>query len=220
MKSLLNYCNNIHSQHGEDGILQEILSRLNILTGEFVEFGAWDGVFMSNTYNLCENKNWNGVYIECDPIKFEDLKKTQSKHPNNLQIINALVSENGPNSLDMLLDKIHIKKDFEILSIDIDSIDFFIWKSFKNYNPIIVIIECNSSIPLGTHHTHTEKINGSSFTSIKELGIEKGYSLVCHTGNSIFVRNDYIHKLKLSDEELNNSDCLFRSHWVNPNWNL
>jgi len=73
--SLLNYRKNIHSQNGEDGILEYIFDKLKASLPEekwCVEFGAWDGKHLSNTFKLVEN-GWNGVYIEGDDIKFSDL---------------------------------------------------------------------------------------------------------------------------------------------------
>lgn len=52
MYSCLRFKNNIYSQNGEDGIIQYIFDKLNIKNGNFIEFGAWDGKHLSNTYNL------------------------------------------------------------------------------------------------------------------------------------------------------------------------
>ena len=49
--SLLKYYGNIHSQIGQDGILQEIFRKLGLRKGFFCEFGAWDGVYLSTVEN-------------------------------------------------------------------------------------------------------------------------------------------------------------------------
>jgi len=64
----------IYSQSGEDGIIDKIFNLLHIEEGYFVEFGAWDGVRLSNSRNLVEN-GWPGLLIEADPKKFADLEK-------------------------------------------------------------------------------------------------------------------------------------------------
>jgi len=65
------YAKDVHSQNGEDGIIEEILKRLNINNGWVCEFGAWDGIHLSNTFNLVK-KGFNAVFIEGDFKKYKD----------------------------------------------------------------------------------------------------------------------------------------------------
>jgi hypothetical protein len=83
------YAYNVHSQNGEDGIIQELLNRLKISSGWVCEFGAWDCIKLSNTFNLIKN-GFNGVLIEGDARKYKDLLKTVNKNPN-IHAINAYV---------------------------------------------------------------------------------------------------------------------------------
>jgi tetratricopeptide (TPR) repeat protein len=211
--SLLNsFRKNFYSQNGEDGVLEEIFSRLGITTGQFVEFGAWDGQHYSNTYHLLKTRNWQGFYIESDPTKYKNLLKLNKIHGGRIATTNALVEVSGINSLDNLMDRhTNFKKDFEILSIDIDSYDYQIWESFVNYKPIIVIIEVNSTLIPPTKYKHGDnpKIMGSSFSSMVELGKSKGYTLICHTGNCIFVANDLVSQLDIPKDFLENPEKLF-----------
>ena len=56
---------NIYSQNGEDGIIEEILKRLaKSLDKNFCEFGAWDGIHLSNCYNLIQSQSYKGLFIE------------------------------------------------------------------------------------------------------------------------------------------------------------
>ena len=75
------YKKDIYSQNGEDGIIEELLKRLDINSGWVCEFGAWDGIHLSNTYNLVK-QNFNAVYIEGDKEKYTDLLKTVENHKN------------------------------------------------------------------------------------------------------------------------------------------
>ena len=208
-RDLINYQKNINSQGGEDGVIEEICKRLKIKNGNFVEFGAWDGKYLSNTYKLL-SENWKGVYIEGEESKYQDLLKTKSEFPDQVFCICSFVTEEGGNSLDHLLSQTPLPKDFELLSIDIDSYDFHVWRGFQDYNPKIVIIEGNSMIAPGIWQIHEEGLSqGSSFTALLALGEQKGYKLVCHTGNLIFVQEQVVPELKLNPLHLEFPETLF-----------
>ena len=198
IKKLSNYEMNVHSQNGEDGVLKEILKRLNIKMGTFCEFGAWDGLHLSNTYLLAQN-GWRGIYIEGDSDKFKDLLETKKKHdPDQLICINKFVSIGGENSLDSILKSTgaNIESDFDLLSIDIDSYDYQVWESLSEYTPKIVLIEVNGGLGPDAEQIHTcdeegnVLLQGSSYTSTRKLGESKGYTCIYHCGNMIFLRND------------------------------
>ena len=203
---LMKFGFNIYSQNGEDGVIKELLSRLKIENGWVCEFGAWDGKEFSNTFCLIE-KGFNGVYIEGDTTKYNDLLKTVEEYRNIIPI-NAFVDyKDNENSLDNLLKNTDIPYDFDILSIDVDSFDYQIWKSFVNYKPKIVIIEINSGINTDVEdYIHTPGVyQGTSFRPMFNLGLEKGYKFILHTGNMFFIRNDLFDKLNINyDNELEN----------------
>ena len=49
---------NIYSQFGQDGVLENILSRIGPLENiNCLEVGGWDGVLLSNTCNLVRKFN-------------------------------------------------------------------------------------------------------------------------------------------------------------------
>jgi len=194
------YQKNIYSQNGEDGVISEILKRLHIHVGWVCEFGAWDGIHLSNTFNLVK-QGFNAVYIEGDESKYHDLLKTVSKYDNKIKPIKAFVDhKNTSNSLDNLLKTTNIPIDFDVLSIDIDSYDYQVWKSVEIYKPKIVIIEINSSVNVtdSTWIHDDDKFEGTGFKPMYDLGIEKGYTFVLHTGNMVFIRSDMFHKLNIS----------------------
>ena len=121
-KNLIDYAFNIYSQNGEDGIIQEIIKRLDIKDSKkkwVVEFGAWDGMHLSNTFNLVK-QGWKAIYIEGEKSRFNELLKTSNKYPQIFPI-NAFVARDSKSkdSLDNLLKKTEIPIDFDLLSIDI-----------------------------------------------------------------------------------------------------
>ncbi len=216
------YRKNFFSQNGEDGVISEILKRLKFKSKEkwCCEFGAWDGVHGSNTFNLVKNYNYNAVYIEGDKNKFQDLVKTRKKF-KKIEIFNKYVShkKKSINRLDKILKKTKINKYFDILSIDIDSYDLAVWRSLKRYRPKIVVIEVNSGILPGVKQTHGKNRIGNSFTSTIDFAKKNKYQLICHTGNCIFVDKKYSKKLKIKKKFLNNKNVhlLFNNEWFKFN---
>ncbi|MCP9776166.1 hypothetical protein [Cyanobium sp. WAJ14-Wanaka] len=212
------FMGNIHSQNGEDGVIAELLQRLDRasidLSNWCVEYGAWDGKHLSNTFSLVE-KGWNAVYIEGDSIKYKDLLKTVEEYPGIVPI-EAFVARGAsdPNSLSSLLAKTSLPKNFDLLSVDIDSYDLETWEGLRGYEPKIVVIEINSSIPPGVYHRCDDNVQGNSFTSTQDVAHRKGYELVCHTGNMIFVKSELLSIIAIDSLYLNNPSLLFCSDWL------
>ncbi|NNE69106.1 MAG: hypothetical protein HKN29_01950 [Rhodothermales bacterium] len=186
---------NVHSQYGEDGVLAWTLDQLGISSGSFVEFGAWDGVHLSNCRYLFE-QGWRGCLIEGDSDRFRDLERTYHGE-TRAKLVCAFVETSGVNSLDSLLERAGIES-VDLASIDIDSDDYAVWKSLTRFRPRVVIIEYNPTIPFDTRYVNPPgKNRGNSALSLVELGLEKGYDLVAGTrGNLVFVdSNDRPTKL-------------------------
>jgi len=205
------YKKNVHSQNGEDGIIEELFKRLNITDGYVCEFGACDGIINSNTFNLVK-KGFKAVYIEADKNLYNKLVKTAGWLPK-IMAINARVDHNNTHqSLDNILKTTPIPKDFDLLSIDIDSYDYQVWESLKDYKPKIVIIEIDSRIKVDNElHIHNPpEYHYTGFKPMLKLGKEKGYKFLLHTGNMFFVRNDLAEKIDITyDNPLEN----FNSCW-------
>ncbi len=60
------YASDVYSQTGEDGVLANALEILPSSNQWCVEFGAWDGKHLSNTYSLVEK---NGYHETCGPAR-------------------------------------------------------------------------------------------------------------------------------------------------------
>lgn len=207
------FAENKYSQYGEDGILEEIFRRCEISQGLFVEFGAWDGIRYSNSYNLLVNHGWAGVYIEGDPERFQDLERNVRQ--GNVLKLCAFVACEGEASLDAILAGHDVFDDVALLSIDIDSDDYAVWEGLKNYHPLVVVVEYNPIIPLDTEYVQERGRNiGNSALSLFRLGRAKGYAAVAMTEtNLIFVRDDTFPKLGVemqSLEQLSRGNTRFR----------
>ncbi len=199
---LLDFQKNIHSQAGEDGILAKILELLPERDKWCVEFGAWDGKFLSNTYHLIESADYSAVMIEYDKVRYQDLLKQHGKNPKVIGL-NALVGFTEANGLDTLLAATPIPKNFDVLSIDIDGNDYHAWKATSTYKPKVVVIEFNPTIPTEIEFVQEPDMSsaqGCSVLSLVQLGKAKGYELVAVTTlNAIFVRAEYFPLLGIAD---------------------
>jgi hypothetical protein len=199
---LLDYKNNVYSQGGEDGIIQRMLEILPETDSWCVEFGALDGRYLSNTCNLIENKYFSAVLIEADKKKFQTLE-TQYSGNNNVTTLNQFVGFDASDSLDRILTETLIPTNFDLLSIDIDGNDYHVWQAFSVYQPKIVIVEFNPTIP--THVEYVQEANpnvskGSSLKALVELGKSKGYELVSVLKvNAIFVKAEYFPLFEIAN---------------------
>lgn len=192
---LLNtYAYNVASQFGEDGIIEKILETIGKTDNWCVEFGAWDGKYLSNTYNLLQNKSYSGVLIEADKTKFKVLQETY-KSNNKIHCVRAMVGYDTHNNLDVILAKTPIPKNFDLLSIDIDGNDFHVWEAMRTYQPKTVVIEYNPTVPNCIDFVQAKAMHltqGCSVKALVRLAKSKNYELVAVTDcNCIFVDKQY-----------------------------
>tara|TARA_B100000315_G_scaffold212128_1_gene209321 strand:+ start:107 stop:1057 length:951 start_codon:yes stop_codon:yes gene_type:complete len=181
---------NVYSQFGEDGIVEEIFRRINLtlsVDNWCVEFGAWDGIKFSNTYNLIKNKNYRAVLIEADPLRFKALcKNIPSKEVHK---ICQIVTTDRDSSLDNILSRTPIPENFDFLSIDIDGCDIHIFESLIQYRPKLVCVEFNPTIPNEVEfiQPNDPKVKrSSSAKSLNQVAQKKQYSLVAATKANLF----------------------------------
>lgn len=183
----------VYSQHGEDGIIEKILERIPKTDKWCVEFGAYDGKWLSNCRNLIEHQDYAAVLIEPDKRRFKDLERNYAEN-NRVTTLNQVVGFSGDDCLDSILAQTGIPQDFDLVSIDIDGHDYHVWKSMRTYRPKCVVIEFNHSMPNAVHHVqkeHTHIAEGSSLRALIELGKAKGYELVSVlVCNAFFVRKE------------------------------
>ena len=185
--NLDDYKQNFYSQAGEDGVIQKILEEAHIDHGFFVEFGAWDGVHLSNTCHLAK-RGWGGVFIEADRQRFGLLRANYSSA--KIDLVNAVVGTSGEGALSHILKTQTQYGSLEptVLSIDIDSDDLAIWRSL-DIRPFLVVIEYNPTIPADlSFENPVGKPFGNSALAIFEHATSTNYTLVAQTEtNMIFV---------------------------------
>jgi hypothetical protein len=191
---------NIQSQFGEDGIIEEIFNRIGTTNKKCVEFGAWDGIHLSNSWNLWHNKGWEALLIEGDKVKF-DLLVSNTKSYIQVHPFLAFVSPEGEASIDSILKKVGFPKDLDLLSIDIDGDDYYIFESLVDFTPRLILVEYNPTIPPGVEIIQKKgEYFGSSALSLLKLAHKKGYKLVHMTDTNLFlVKEELFWKLEIEE---------------------
>ncbi len=195
----------VTSQYGEDGIIAKALDVIGQTDGWAVEFGGWDGKSCSNTYALIRDRGYSAIFIEGDAKRFQMLLKTYEDN-SKVQCINAFVGFEPDDSLDKLLRKTEIPRNFDVLSVDIDGNDYHVWEAFKGYKPKVVVVEYNPTIPDAVEFVQPRDMSvlqGSSLLAITKLARSKGYELIATTRcNGIFVDEKYFSLFGIEDNSI------------------
>jgi hypothetical protein len=196
---LRNFEERICSQNGEDGILAEIFRRIGTSNCYFVEFGVESGR-ECNSARLALQEGWQGLFLEADPESFTQLQQRYAGHPR-VRCVQARVTS---TNIEALFAAEQVSSELDLLSIDIDGNDYWVWAALRRWRPRVVVIEYNASHPPGGRWVMKEDPRyrwngttyfGASLASLAALGRQKGYTLVGTTStgvNAFFVRDDLV----------------------------
>jgi len=128
---------------GEESIMLRLINQVGNIEKSYVDIGASDGIQMSNTLHLAR-LNWDGLCFECDSKKFAKLASFYS----NYSRVNLCCTKVTPLNVCDFFKAYGVNNNFGILSIDIDSYDYFILESLLcSYRPSIICAEINEKIP-------------------------------------------------------------------------
>lgn len=191
----------VFSQYGEDGIIQEIFDRIGTTNKYFIEFGVESGMECNSTNLLY--KGWQGLWIEGSADFSAQIKTSFSDliGKGQLTLKNQFITA---ENIESIFKAANVPAELDLLSIDIDYNDYYVWKAITNYNPRVVILEYNGIFRPDTHfvvdYNATRTWDGSthfgaSLLAYQQLAEEKGYSLVgcSYAGiNAFFVRKDLL----------------------------
>jgi methyltransferase FkbM-like protein len=207
----INFRKTVTSQWGDDGIIEEIFNRLGAENKFCVEFGAWDGKYLSNVWDLWHNKGWSAILIEGEEERAKALQQSVQNF-ETVKTYNAFVSPQGENSLDQILAKLKAPTNLDLLSVDIDGDDYYVFESLAKFTPRVVVIEYNPTIPPEIDLIQAQGEHfGASALALVNLARKKGYRLVCCTeSNCFFVLYSEYPKLKILEPPLH--EVLPRDH--------
>lgn len=189
------------SQHSEDGILEYLINNLLSCDKYFLEIAAGDGLENCTAW-LALAEKWSGVMVEGDYDLAEHCRRVYQNRIWNVVVKNCFVNS---QNIEEILNAIPIR-DFDVFSLDIDSIDYHILKATIDYGftPKIIVLEYNSAFgpdncitvpykpafnrwvehPAGIYY-------GASLAAFRNLLEKKGYHFVTveSSGTNAFFAN-------------------------------
>ena len=195
----------VHSQNFADGILLYLLSVLGTTDRRFIEFGCGDGR-ECNTATLSLNFGFHGLLIDRDPGYAESARTyylDRLGRDGGVKVVSRKIDRDNVNDI---FHELGMEGELDLLSIDIDGNDYWVWEAIDVVRPRVVVIEFNPSFgidkaitvpyepdfdrfakhPSGFYH-------GASLPALAKLGRQKGYMLVhAESGgvDAFFVRRD------------------------------
>jgi len=197
----------VFSQNGEDGVVEKVFEIVEPTSRFCVEFGAGDGVNMSNMRNLIVNHGWRSLMIEGDAELARRCQETYKGTPG----VTCLQRWVYPGNVEFLFEESGVPKDVDFLVIDIDSFDYYVWKVIHEYRPKLVMIEVNETFAPPVRaiveynpfmYGDATFYHGASLQSTYELGKRKGYELVYlqkQGYNALFVDRKYYPRFGMRD---------------------
>ncbi|MBU4269312.1 hypothetical protein KJ644_02370 [Candidatus Dependentiae bacterium] len=192
------------SQTDEDGILLYIFAVIGTDSKICVDI-AFANPFGANTTNLICNWGWTGLLVcgsQKDKIFSDDYFK---KHPDTFlhvpKIINKWVTAENINDI---IKEAGITGTIDLLSLDIDGVDYWVWEKLEIVNPRVIVVEFNYVLDFERSITIPYKDNfvrkdfeddyyGASIQAFIKLADIKGYRLVAFNKyyfNAFFVKKD------------------------------
>lgn len=187
--------------------IENIFNTIGTTNKYCVEFGVWDGA-SENTTQLIYHGQWHGLYIESDEGRYNQAVANCAKFP--VTVIKSLITAENINDI---FYQGKVPKDFDFLSIDVDGMDYWLWKALT-YRPRVLFIEYNGlKIPpqLAVQAYNPNLIwdrsrwFGSSLQSLVNLGKEKGYELFgCDEvgATAHFIVKEEFNKLGITDNSI------------------
>lgn len=198
-KCLERYGFKVYSQNDEDGIIEEIFNRIGTTNKKFVEFGVENGLECNSHYLL--HKGWSGLWIEGNPQSVAEINARfyPAIRNNQLKCRQAFITKDNINQLIAEGGQVGA---IDLLSVDIDGNDYYVWQAINVIKPRAVIVEYNAKFPPNhawkqaynaNHQWDKSDWQGVSLKALELLGRKLGYQLVGTnlTGvNAFFVRRD------------------------------
>ncbi len=174
----------------EEKIIARHFDKFGARTRFFVDIAPSDGKDMSNTWRLAL-QGWRGLAVEADAPTFAALAKNYAALPC-VTLLRALAT---PQNVCSILHAAHVPHEFDFLSLDIDSADFWVLVSLlETHRPRLFCVEINETIPpplrftvcLCAEISLEKRFFGMSLSEVASLARNFGYGLLCVEYNNAF----------------------------------
>jgi hypothetical protein len=195
----------VFSEYDEDGVILFLLAVVGCGSRRFVDLGAGDGIHASNCANLAFNLGFHGLFIDADERLVQLGRTVYQRHSDTRgyppRFLQAFVTA---STINPILREAGFEGEVDVLSIDIDGNDYWIWDAIEATSARIVIIETHDEYgledilaPYQENYRWREAppgaVSGASPVAMTKLATKLGYRLVGGNRlgfNAIYVRND------------------------------
>ncbi len=189
------------SQRDEDGISWAIFQHVGIATHRFIDIGCGSEGGTAGFY--ARECGWQGLMIDIDDPHVASVRDRFSRA--QVTALTACVTRENINDL---IEQAGYGGEVDLLSIDIDGMDYWVWEALSAAAPRLVIVEYNAlfgldravTVPYDAAFDRArfsgvlrKRYFGASLPAFVRLGHKKGYRLVTVEPmalNAIFLRND------------------------------
>ena len=171
----------ILSQNAEDGITAAILREAGVASARFVEIGC--GTNGGNSGFLARDLGWSGLMLDASADAIAKVRLWF--RADRVATVEARVT---PGNVNDLLRAHGIEGEIDLLSIDIDSHDYWVLDAVEACSPRLLICEYNAAfgptravtVPYDESAVHDRRTGyyGASLAAFAALGRRKGYRLV------------------------------------------
>ena len=190
----------IRSQNEEDGITLALINLVGTTNRRFLELGS--GLNGGNTGFLAETCGWTGLMVDGNAENVSRLAAKFARYGVDTKAVWITRDNVNPVARDH-----HLDGEIDLLSIDLDGNDYWVWRALEACTPRIVILEFNRwfgaeravTVPYDPAFIRdksgpvTRQFYGASLAAFEQLGHAKGYRLVLvePSGvNAYLLRND------------------------------
>lgn len=201
----------VYSQYGEDGVIEHLFRVVTPVCRHAVEIGVWWGPGLTpgaqecNTRLLRERGDWQVLQID------------GAADPDHAFVRREFVTAENVGAL---LDAYRVPERFALLSLDVDGMDYWIWRALPaRFRPQVVVIEYNAMfgdcdeakvVPYDPEYRWDgSSWTGASLGALVGLARDKGYALVhCSESNAFFLALEHFDGEAPVDPER-----LYRRRW-------